>query len=418
MRAITVTEAGPPDVLALAEVATPEPGPGEVRIRVVAAGVQPADAAARRGATPPGVARPRVLVPGNEMAGVVDAVGPGAGAFAEGDAVIAFATFGAYAELAVVPVAQVVPKPAAMPWDEAGALSASGQTAHTALEDLGVSAGETLVVHAAAGGVGTMAVQLAVARGARVIGTARPANHEYLRSLGAEPVEYGDGLIERVRALAPAGADAALDAIGNGALAASLGFVTDRRRIATVADSGGAERLGLRAVRTRRSAARLAELTALAEAGALRVHVSERLPLHEAARAHRLIESGHVRGKLVLTVGDTPLEVVARRVGAWVGVAIGEGRFGATAFHLGRRELGHVHPGPGGGVADLPFPRHERDALVAAGRARPHRWQPESGWVTAPMRDRDEVDAVVALFAMAYERATRARDRREGPAAA
>lgn len=330
MRAITVTEAGPPDVLALGEVPTPEPGPGEVRIRVMAAGVQPADAAARRGATPPGVARPRVLVPGNEMAGLVDAVGPGVAAFAEGDAVIAFTTFGAYAEHAVVPAAQVVAKPAAMPWDEAAALSASGQTAHTALEDLGVSAGETLVVHAAAGGVGTMAVQLAVARGARVIGTARPANHDYLRGLGAEPVEYGDGLIERVRALAPGGADAALDAIGNGALAASLGFVSDRRRIGTVADAAGAERLGLRAIRTRRSAARLAELTALAEAGALHVHVSERLPLHEAARAHRLIESGHVRGKLVLTVGDTPLEVVARRVGAWTGVTIGEGRFGST----------------------------------------------------------------------------------------
>lgn len=414
MRAMTVTDAGPSGVLELAEVPTPAPGPGRVRVRVRAAGVQPADVAVLRGRMPPGMTRPRPLVPGNELAGVIDAVGSGVTAWADGDEVIVFTTLGAHAEQAVVPADQVVPRPAGMPWEEAGALSASGQTAHTALEDLGVGPGDTLVVHAAAGGVGTMAVQLAVARGARVIGTARPENHAHLRALGAEPVEYGDGLVERLRELAPGGADAALDAIGGGALAASLAVVSDRRRIGTVADHAAAARLGLRAIRTRRSAARLGELARLAADGTLRVVVGARVPLHEAPRALDLVAGGHVRGKVVLTVGEEPVDVLARRVGAWTGVTIGEGRFGATAFHLGRREIGHVHPGPRGGVADLPFPRSERDALVAAGRARPHRFQPDSGWVSAPLRDRSELEGAIALFAMSYERARRAREIRGG----
>lgn len=410
MRAMTVAGAGPDGVLELAEVATPVPGAGEVRVRVRAAGVQPADVAVLRGRLPPGVERPRPLVPGNELAGVIDAVGPGVTRWADGDEVIAFTTLGALAEQAVVPAEQVVTTPAGVAWEEAAALSASGQTAHTALEDLGVGPGDTLVVHAAAGGVGTMAVQLAVARGARVIGTARPENHGHLRALGAEPVAYGDGLIERLREMAPGGADAALDAIGNGALAASLAIVPDRRRIGTVADHAAAARLGLRAIRTRRSAARLAELTRLVEEGRLRVVVSARVPLHDAARALERVEDGHARGKVVVTVGDEPVDVVARRVGAWTGVTIGEGRFGATAFRLGRREIGHVHPGPRGGVADLPFPRSERDALVAAGRARPHRFQPDSGWVTAPLRDAAQVEEAISLFAMSYRRAREVHD--------
>lgn len=297
MRAMAVGEPGPPEALRLVEMDPPHASAGEVRVRVMAAGVQPADAAARRGAPrPPGAVAPLPLILGNEFAGVVDEVGDGVADVTVGDEVIGFTTFGANAERVVVPSDQIVAKPAAMPWDEAGALSASGRTAHTALEDLAVAEGETLVVHAAAGGVGTMTVQIARARGATVIGTASAANHDYLRSLGAVPVEYGDGLIERIRALAPGGVDAALDAIGNGALAASLAFVADRGRIGTIVDFAAAPRLGVLAIRTRRSAERLAALVALHESGALRVHIEQRYALHEAAVAHRWVEGGHVRG--------------------------------------------------------------------------------------------------------------------------
>jgi NADPH:quinone reductase-like Zn-dependent oxidoreductase len=190
-----------------------------------------------------------------------------------------------------------------MPWEEAGALSASGQTAHTALEDLGVTEGETILVHAAAGGVGSAAVQIARALGATVVGTAREANHDYLRSLGAIPVAYGDGVVERVRTLAPRGVDAALDAIGGDAPAASLALVADPDRVGTLVDVGAAERLGVRALRSRRSADRLRALVDLWRRGALRVQVSRALPLERAAEAHREVEAGHVRGKIVLTPG-------------------------------------------------------------------------------------------------------------------
>ncbi|NUU21208.1 MAG: zinc-binding dehydrogenase, partial [Streptomycetaceae bacterium] len=152
-------------------------------------------------------------------------------------------------------------------------------------------------------GVGTVAVQLAVAWGATVIGTASEANHAYVRSLGATPVAYGDGLVERVRAVAPQGVDAAFDAAGRGALDASVELVADRGRIGTIIDFAGAERLGVVGLRggpTARTQARLNELLDLYEKGALAVHIGHRVPLAEAAEAHRLVETGHGRGKVVL----------------------------------------------------------------------------------------------------------------------
>ncbi|MQA75173.1 MAG: zinc-binding dehydrogenase [Solirubrobacterales bacterium] len=303
--AIAFFEPGPPEVLRAVEVDPPEPGAGEVRVRVRAAGVQPADAAARAKAfAPPGVELSFPQVIGNELAGVVDLLGDGVNELAVGDEVIGFRTFGAYAELVTIGAEQVVAKPPGMPWEEAGALSASGQTAHTALEDLGLGAGEKLLVHAAAGGVGTMAVQLARARGATVIGTASERNHDHLRSLGATGVAYGEGLVERVRSLAPRGVDAVLDAIGGEALDASVELVADRDRIGTVVGFDRVAELGIRPIRTRRSAARLAELCDLYEAGGLRVHVSRTFPLRAAADAHREVEKGHVRGKLALIVDE------------------------------------------------------------------------------------------------------------------
>ncbi len=246
MKAVTVTESGGPEVLRVTEVPDPEPGPGEVRVRVYAAGVQPVDLAIREGFRPPGLAVEPPFVLGNEFAGVVDRLGPDSGGWAVGDEVLGFRVLDGHAELVTVDAAQLVAKPAGMPWEQAGSLSASGQTAHVALTLLGVGPGDTVLVHGASGGVGTVAVQLARAWGATVIGTASERNHDYLRELGAIPVAYGDGLVEWVRAAAPQGVSAAFDAAGRGALEASVELVADKDRIGTVVDYPGAERLGVR----------------------------------------------------------------------------------------------------------------------------------------------------------------------------
>lgn len=302
MKAAGIHTFGPPEVLRFIEADTPRAGAGEVRVRVKAAGVQPADVAARRGWTPPGatIHFPQIL--GNEFAGIVDQAGEGVVGLAAGDEVIGFRVLGCYAEYVVVSGSQVAIKPRNMPWEVAGALSASGQTAHTALRELGVGQGDTVLIHAAAGGVGSIAVQLAAAWGAKVIGTASERNHDYLRSLGAIPVRYGEGLVERVRALAPEGVDAALDAAGDDALSASVRLVADKTRVGTIVAFELGQRLGVRLLRSQRSAARLAELADLYVQGKLNVHVRQTFPLSAAADAHREVESGHGRGKVVLTV--------------------------------------------------------------------------------------------------------------------
>jgi NADPH:quinone reductase-like Zn-dependent oxidoreductase len=296
------SEHGGPDVLRLIEVETPEAGAGQVRVRVRAAGVQPYDCAVRAGWTPPGVGPELPKVPGNEFAGLVDQVGDGVRDVPVGAEVLGFGQLNAYAEYLVVPADQVTAKPAGMPWEVAGGFSAGAQTAHIALRALGVGKGDTVLVHAAAGAVGTVAVQLAVEWGATVVGTASEANHEYLRSLGAIPVSYGPGLLDRVRAAAPDGVDAALDGAGGDALAVSLATVPDRERIVTLVEHDKAEGLGIRVTWNLRSAARLAELADMYARGSLRIHVRRSYPLARAADAHREVETGHGRGKVVITV--------------------------------------------------------------------------------------------------------------------
>lgn len=302
MKAAAFSSFGPPEVLQVLEVDTPQAGPGEVRVRVKAAGVQPVDCAVRKGWTPPGatVHFPQIL--GNEFAGVIDQIGNGVTGFSVGSEVFGFQVLGCYAEYVVVSANQVVSKPQDMPWEKAGAMSASGQTAHTALQELGVSQGDTVLIHAAAGGVGTVAVQLAKEWGATVIGTASEQNHNYLRSLGAIPVSYGDGLVERVSALAPDGIDAAFDAAGGDALHASVELVRDKSRIGTIVAYDLADQLGVRWIRSNRSSSRLAELVDLYSQGKLDIHIRQTFPLNQAAEAHREIETGHGRGKVVLMV--------------------------------------------------------------------------------------------------------------------
>ncbi|MFD9906180.1 NADP-dependent oxidoreductase [Streptomyces sp. NPDC059063] len=296
------TEYGSPDVLRPHDLAVPEPGPGQVRVRVRAAGVMPFDTGIRQGVIrPPGTAFP--IVPGNEFAGTVDALAPDVTAFAPGAAVLGFSLLGAYAEYVVVGADQLVAKPDAMDFTVAGGFPGNAQGAHMALSAVGVNAGDTVLIHGAAGGFGTLAVQLARAWGATtVIGTASERNHDHLRSLGAVPVTYGEGLADRLRALAPDGVDAVVDGAGHGALQASVEVAKDRARVVTMVDDEGARALGLPELRGVRTAERLAEVTSLHAKGLLQVHVRATYPLEQAAAAHRDVESGHGRGKVILTM--------------------------------------------------------------------------------------------------------------------
>ncbi|HEY1178251.1 MAG TPA: NADP-dependent oxidoreductase, partial [Phytomonospora sp.] len=211
-KAVVINRFGGPEVLELVDRPLPELGPGRVRVRVKAAGIQPVDTYIRRGMAPRGLPLEFPITLGNEYAGIVEACAGDVSDVSPGDEVLGFQPLACHAEEAVVPASQLVAKPPEMPWEIAGSLSASGQTAHVAMEFLGVGEGDTLLVHAAAGGVGTMAVQLARRLGATVIGTASERNHGFLREIGAEPTTNGEGLVERVRALGSV--DRALDTAG------------------------------------------------------------------------------------------------------------------------------------------------------------------------------------------------------------
>lgn len=303
---------GGPEVLSVVDVAVPEPASDQVRITVRAAGVNPFDYKVYSGmfGTDPESLPLRL---GVEAAGVVtavgaDAVGP-AGPIAVGDEVIAYHATGAYATELVVPASSVVPKPKALSWEQAGGLLAAGVTAVHVLEAIGLSKGETVLVHGAAGGVGLVAVQLAVARGATVVATASQAKHDLLRELGATPVVYGPGLADRVRAIAPEGVHAAADLVGTDeAVDVSMELVPDRSRIATIAGYERGARAGIKLLggvpgadpgTEIREAARL-QLTEAAAAGRLRIVIADGYPLREAAAAHRKIMAGHTTGKIVL----------------------------------------------------------------------------------------------------------------------
>ncbi|WP_199442825.1 NADP-dependent oxidoreductase [Umezawaea beigongshangensis] len=299
-KAVAFSRYGGPEVLETVEIEEPHAGPGELRVRVRAAGVQPFDTAVRRGDVKGYVEVSFPQTVGNEFAGVVDEVGEGVTGWEAGAEVIAFTSMNACGEVVTVSDQNVVAKPPGMPWEHAGVLSVCGQTAHIALSALKVGAGDTVLIHGAAGGVGTMAVQLAREWGAAVVGTASERNHDYLRDLGAVPVAYGPGLVDRVRELAPQGVDAALDAAGRDAIAPSLELVEDRGRVGTIGDYVGSRQHGVAMLGGTRTAARLAELTQLYADGKLRIHVQRAYPFAEAALAHREVETGHVRGKVVL----------------------------------------------------------------------------------------------------------------------
>jgi NADPH:quinone reductase-like Zn-dependent oxidoreductase len=295
MRALLYDEFGPPDVLHVGEAPEPHAGPGQIRIAVRAVAVNPWDWKVRRGGAME-VEFP--YIPGNDVAGVVDEVGDGA-ATAIGDEVFGSAVRAGAAEFAVL--AAFARKPADLSFEEAAGYVTASEAAVRALDTVKVTRGTTVVIAGAAGGVGSAAVQFAVAEGARVIGTASEGNHEYLRSLGAEPTTYGDGLVERVRALAPDGVDLAFDTAGHGDVPELIALAGDPARVATIADFGAAA-LGVKVTGggDGRAAEALDEAVELVDAGHLHVTVAQTFPFAAAAQAHRASQGGHVRGKLVL----------------------------------------------------------------------------------------------------------------------
>ncbi|MFB9326258.1 NADP-dependent oxidoreductase [Paenibacillus aurantiacus] len=304
MKAAAFATFGGPDVIRLIEAPEPQAGPGQVRVRVKAAGVQHYDCAVRGGWTPAyGLTVRLPQIPGNEFAGIVDQVGEGVTAFAVGSEVLGFNLLNSYAEYVVVHPDQIVHKPAAMTWEEAGGLTGNGQGAHIALKAIGIEPGDTVLINGAAGSLGSFAVQLAKEWGAKtVIGTASLRNHDYVRSLGAVPLTYEEGLAARIRAIAPDGVQAAFDTAGGEGLQAAVELVLDRNRVCTFFAYDRIEELGLRIVRGERSAARLAELADLYAQGKLHIEIREVFPLDRSADAHRLIETRHGRGKIVLKI--------------------------------------------------------------------------------------------------------------------
>lgn len=300
MKAVRFTRFGGPEVLEIVDLPDPHPGPGQVRIAVRAAGLNPSDWKKRKGQMDEEL--PQTL--GHEAAGVVDELGEGVTDVAVGDRVFGASAAGAaQAELAVLD--HYAPIPPSLDFPGAAALPAAVETATRALDRLGVGSSGTVLINGASGSVGSAAVQLAAVRGARVIGTAGPANHEYLRSLGAEPVAYGEGLVERVRALAPDGVDRALDVAGSGVLPELIALAGAPENVVTIADFAGARQHGVTFSRgdTGRAVHALADIGALIEAGRFSLPVARTFPLAEIAQAHRVSEDGHVRGKLVLLIG-------------------------------------------------------------------------------------------------------------------
>ena len=307
-RAAVATSYGGPEVIEIVDRELPEPTEGQVLVEVRAIGVNPFDYKSYSGEFGTDASKLPIAL-GSEASGIVLAVGgdvegPG-GPIVVGDEVVVSGHNGTYAERILVPARFVFPKPTALDWKvAAGTLSVAG-TAYDAVESVGVKSGDTVLVHGAAGGVGSVVVQLALGRGATVIGTARPQNHEALRAYGAEPVEYGDGLLDRVRAVAPDGIDAAIDTVGTDeAVDVSLELLTDKARLVSTAAFGRASTDGFLTVGGPASMERrrLASPVLLEQAGAgvFEVTVAKTFPLADAARAHAELQSTHPRGKFIL----------------------------------------------------------------------------------------------------------------------
>jgi NADPH:quinone reductase-like Zn-dependent oxidoreductase len=301
-KAVRFEDYGGVDVLNVVDVPRPVPGPGQVLVQVKAAGINPGEAKIRDGLLHERWPATFPSGQGSDLAGTVAGTGPGVTGFAAGDEVIGWTDNRAsQAEFAVVETAHLTAKPAGVPWPVAGALFVAGVTAYAAVRAVALAKGDVVVVSGAAGGVGSIAVQLARRAGATVIGLASPVHHEWLAAHGVIPVSYGDGVAGRIRQAAAA-VDAFIDTVGGGyvELALELGVVPER--IDTIADFEAVQKYGVKAEGNAAgaSAAVLAELAALIADGELEIPIAATFPLAEVRDAYRRLAEGHVQGKIVL----------------------------------------------------------------------------------------------------------------------
>jgi len=301
-KAVRFDEYGGIDVLKVVEVPRPVPGPGQVVVQVKAAGINPGEGKIRSGAL---ASRWPATFPsgqGSDLAGIVTETGRGVTGFAAGDQVIGYTDNRAsQAEYVLVEAGNLTPKPAEVPWDIAGALFVAGTTAYATVRAVELAAGDVVVVSGAAGGVGSLAVQLARRTGATVIGLASRPNHEWLIGHKVIPVSYGDGVADRIRQAAPE-VTAFIDTFGADYVELALELGVEPSRIDTIANFPAIEKYGVKGDGNSAgaSAAVLAELAGLVAAGDLEVPIAATFPLDQVQDAYRLLEQGHVRGKIVL----------------------------------------------------------------------------------------------------------------------
>jgi NADPH:quinone reductase-like Zn-dependent oxidoreductase len=303
-RAVRFDRYGGIDVLDVVDVPAPVPGPGQLLIRVKDAGINPGEAKIREGLLHERWPATFPSGQGSDLAGIVEQVGEGVDGWAAGDEVIGFTDNRAsQAELVVVEAENVTARPARVPWPVAGALFVAGTTAYAAVRAVSASSGDTVVVAGAAGGVGSITVQLAILAGATVIGLASKGNHAWLKGLGVVPVSYGDGdgIAERIVAAASGGVDALIDLAG-GYVQLALDLGVEPERVDTIVDFGAGEKYGVKTEGTAAAANAgvLAELAKLIDDGRLDVPIARVYPLEQVREAFRELEQGHTRGKIVL----------------------------------------------------------------------------------------------------------------------
>lgn len=293
---------GGPEQLEVVERDAPHAGPGQVRVRVAAAGLNPVDwkvGQSEQVAAAFGVTLPAGF--GNDLAGTVDEIGPGVEGWTVGDRVFGGSRGAAVADHAVVDPAKLTRTPDGLSDVVAGALQIAGRTADAAVGAVAPQPGETVLIGGAAGGVGVLATQLAVATGARVLASASETNHDFLRELGAEPVAYGEGLVERVRALATAGVDAAIDLHGTTTIDAALELGVAPQRIAAIAAGQGVPEGVIATGGQAASPGALERIAAALADGALVLPIEQTFPIERIREAVELQRAGHVRGKVVVT---------------------------------------------------------------------------------------------------------------------
>jgi NADPH:quinone reductase-like Zn-dependent oxidoreductase len=302
-RAVRYDQYGGLEVLQVVEVPRPTPGPGKVLVRVKAAGINPGEASIRKGLFAERWPATFPSGQGSDVAGIVDQVGSGVSNFAVGDEVIGFVNDrSSQAEFTVVESSNLVPRPANVSWEQAGALFVAGTTAYAAVRSVALKTGDTVVVSGAAGGVGSIAVQLARNAGAKVIGLAGDSNRKWLTDHGVIPVTYGDGVEDRIRAASAGKVDAFVDTFGGGYVELALKLGVAKNRIDTIIDFAAAAKHGVKTEGSFEAANAdvLAQLAGLIAAGRLEIPIAKVYPLAEVREAYRDLEQRHTRGKIVL----------------------------------------------------------------------------------------------------------------------